>query len=63
MEDKLENLQALIEGSGLGDVRQKVRGMSEARVLWVLDGYKVDGLPSGREFSSNGIRWSMCKTS
>ena len=50
MEDKLENLQALIEGSGLGDVRQKVRGMSEARVLWVLDGYKVDGLPSGREF-------------
>lgn len=28
----------------------KVRGMSEARVLWVLDGYKVDGLPSGREF-------------
>ena len=50
MEDKLENLQALIEGSGLGDVRQKVRGMSEARVLWVLDGYKVDGLSSGREF-------------
>ena len=50
MEDKLENLQALIEGSGLGDVRQKVRGMSEARVLWVLDGYKIDGLPSGREF-------------
>ena len=50
MEDKLENLQALIEGSGLGDVCQKVRGMSEARVLWVLDGYKVDGLPSGREF-------------
>ena len=41
MEDKLENLQALIEGSGLGDVRQKVRGMSEARVLWVLDGYKM----------------------
>ena len=50
MEDKLENLQALIESSGLGDVRQKVRGMPEARVLWVLDGYKVDGLPSGREF-------------
>ena len=50
MEDKLENLQALIESSGLGDVRQKVRGMPEARVLWVLDGYKVDGLSSGREF-------------
>ena len=51
MEDKLENLQALIESSGLGDVRQKVRGMlPEVRVLWVLDGYKVDGLPSGREF-------------
>lgn len=51
MEDKLENLQALIESSGLGDVRQKVRGMlPEVRVLWVLDGYKVDGLPSGRGF-------------
>jgi hypothetical protein len=35
--------------------------MSEARVLWVLDGYKIDGLPSGREFSSNGIRWSTYK--
>ena len=55
MEDKLENLQALIESSGLGDVRQKVRGMPEARVLWVLDGYKVDGLRPAVSFRRMGF--------
>ena len=49
MEDKLENLQALIEARARG-CTPKGAGHVRGVVLWVLDGYKVDGLPSGREF-------------